>query len=67
MQEIICDFQVAIGKGEHFVVRVHSDNDNSLIAEVKDYLRKECIEQTFTSQSHMTTMQMLKWKERTES
>ena len=48
MQEIVCDFQVAIGKGNTFVVRVHSDNDNSLIAEVKDYLRKECIEQTFT-------------------
>ena len=48
MQEIICDFQVAIGKGNTFVVRVHSDNDNSMIAEVKDYLREECIEQTFT-------------------
>ena len=48
MQEIICEFQIAIGKGNTFVVRVHSDNDNSLIAEVKDYLRKECIEQTFT-------------------
>ena len=29
-------------------MRVHSDNDNSMLGEVKEYLRKECIEQTFT-------------------
>lgn len=43
MEEIICDFQLAIGKGKKFVVRVHSDNDNSMLADVKEYLRKECI------------------------
>ena len=48
MEEIICEFQLAIGKGNKFVVRVHSDNDNSMLAEVKDYLREECIAQTFT-------------------
>ena len=48
MEEIICEFQLAIGKGNKFVVRVHSDNDNSMLAEVKDYLRQECIAQTFT-------------------
>ena len=36
MEEVIQEFQVAIGKGNKFVVRVHSDNDNSMLGEVKD-------------------------------
>lgn len=48
MQEIIREFQIAIGKGKTFVVRVHSDNDPSMLAKTKEYLRRECIEQAFT-------------------